>query len=189
MSDIIKNALEYYDKEKEKNIELLDKIFNIKLIFDKKTPYIKIFDHNNNYIYKCKFNKISSYFVKHKILLWEWGSLASLKSSYEFSRKILNYGLDLDLNLDTKEKENIILKNEIINTRIYIDNIIQFDIHLALISYILKSSFIIPFIQNSEYTFTQNNKYIYTKANYKNEINKNKDKILHFLFLYDFEKI
>lgn len=170
MSDIIKNALEYYDKEKEKNIEFIDKISKIKILLDKKNPYLKIFDHNNNYIYKCKFNKISSYYVKHKILLWEWGYLANPKISYDFSRKILNYGLDLD----DIQKENVILKNELINTRIYIDNIMQFDIHLALISYILKSIFIIPFIQY------KNN--VFKKANYKNEINKNRKHILHFFF-------
>jgi hypothetical protein len=74
--------------------------------------------------------------------------MSKSKNSTYLSRKLLNYGLDID------NEELIQLKSELITSRFKIKNTLQLDIHLALAGYLCKNPIIYKHIIGEKETMT-----------------------------------
>ena len=85
------------------------------------------------------FNKILS--------VWQWGwSIGSFKFKTEnyLSRKILNYAFDIDIPEDSRLSRDtmIMLKNELLNSKIYMENpTIEIEKYIAITLYLTNSSY------------------------------------------------
>ena len=161
---IVSKSLEYYDK----NLELNNKKFfnNIN-----KTKFIKNEDNNDmnkniiefyynkKKLYSFKYEEIGSYYNKSKLWIWAWADPKLKKKENYISRKILNYGLDLDTNQN-------FLKTELVTSRFTVSNLLQLDIHVAIASYLTK----IPNIYCHKVSLNKSN---------------DEDYILVYLFLFE----
>jgi hypothetical protein len=148
-TELIKNALEYYDKNKEIYDSFINQIKYRKII---KSPYetehykiefYKNIDSNNNFtdiIHTTRYEIIGRYNITHKLWRWEWNNIMAIKKTTYIITKILKYGIELD-------PEEKFLKTELINGTFIISNKIQLDIHVAISSYLGKCPFIYPFIK------------------------------------------
>jgi len=161
---IVSKSLEYYDKNLElNNKKYFNKINNIKFIKSNSNNDMeknKIeFYYNKKKLYSFKYEEIGSYYNKSKLWVWAWADPKLKKKENYISRKILNYGLDLDTNQQ-------FLKTELITSRFIVNNLLQLDIHVSLASYLTK----IPNIYCHKVTLNKKNK---------------EDYILLYLFLFD----
>ena len=160
-TNIIAQSLEYYDKNAELNKEIINKIYYINIIkknkdnIDNKFNFIEFYDKEFNLLKKSKYEILGIYNSNGNIWTWGW-SLAILPKELAItSKKIFNYGFDLD-------QENLFLKNELITSRFKISNKIQIDMHVAIGSYLSKNKFIFSYK-------------IYDDNNQKNNIVKHND--------------
>ena len=127
----INKAFEYYDTQNKKYLEYI------------KSQKHKIDDEGDITIYS-KINSDNTIITTYEILgildettnifLWGWATnvVSNLK---ELSQNILTYGLSID-NKDLNE--HIFLKSQLINSRILINQDIQLETILAIISYIIR---------------------------------------------------
>ena len=133
---IISKALEYYDKNLETNkINIFDKSDNYKITNDKDDNNIIIFYKNKKEIFKYKFEKIGKYDKNSNTWFWSWADPYNDKKDNSISRKILNYGLDLD-------SSQTLLKSTLITSRFKVFNETQINIKVALSSYLSKNPII-----------------------------------------------
>lgn len=132
-TQLIKDALEYYDNNKYK---YYDKVKSFKYYsFDYKEKTITFYNKKKDKIYETKYELIGKFINYSNIWIWAWSDGRQNKELINTSRKILNYALDLD-------EKNELLKTELITSRIQISSPIQIDIHLALASFLSKQPFI-----------------------------------------------
>ena len=137
---IIPKALEYYDKHIEKYKHIFNKIKDpknqIKIMDaaeDMERKIIIFLDENGKEIMRSKFELVGIYDNTHNLWVWAWAMPDKPKNLTYISRKVLNYGLDLD---PTHFK---MLKFELITSRFKISDILQLDIHVALSAYLTKN--------------------------------------------------
>jgi hypothetical protein len=154
MSLIIPKALEYYDKNKIKYNSLFSKIKNnkeqIEFIEKKKDTEkneIIIYDENNKKIAKAKYELIGVYYSIHQLWVWAWALQKVYKNKIYTSRKLLNYGLDID------SFKYDLLKTQLTTSRFKITNLLQLDINIAISSYLTK----IPTIYSHKIYISENN--------------------------------
>lgn len=139
--DIIKNALEYYDKNKEKYESFLKKcIYYRREIYEEENinDIFIFYDKDKKEIYRTEYEVLGLFDTD--LMLWSWGwSNPNLdkKSTYLIS-KILNYGIKLS-------SGDYFLKSELITSKFKISTKIQLDIHSAIASYLSKKDFILEF--------------------------------------------
>ena len=151
--ELIKNALEYYDKNTQK---YEDKFKNVKYIStevsekDTEQTVKYFYDENFKLLFKSRCEYIGIFDEKYGIWSWAWSVGFFKKNETNIIRKILLYGTELD-------PTSMFLKSELILSRFKITNKIQLDIHLAIVSYLSKKS--IVFCQNYS-TKIIDNKYI-----------------------------
>jgi hypothetical protein len=132
-TQIIKDALEYYDNNQYK---YYDKINNFKYYsINQNKKNIIFYNKKKEKIYESEYELIGKYINYSNIWIWAWADSRQKKELINTSRKILNYGLDLDEN-------NELLKTELITSRIQITTPIQIDIHTSLASFLSKQPFI-----------------------------------------------
>lgn len=194
--DIVRNALEYYDMNTEKYIDLFNDIHYISFknqnVNDPIDPIIIMYDSNKNKIFESKYELIGVLDNKTKIWIWGWSIPGIGKKIVNTVRKILNYGLDLD-------PTDLYLRTQLITSRFRIDSNAQIDSHIAVTSYLAKKNIIFKYTE-SETNFINegisvnkeinlltplinlNNNYIYIKDKTKNKI------ITYYLFLLDIIK-
>lgn len=182
--DIVTKALEYYDKNNEKYNNILSKIkfikFEGKVDSDMERTVIILYDKNKNEIFRSRIEYIGTFFTFSKTWAWSWAVPEYHKNVTYISRKIFNYGLDLDPSID-----NIFLRAELLTSRFRISNPVQLDIHVAISSYLSK----IPFIYELYLYPEQEDIHGYIKALSRKDIAPDKDYQILYLFLLDFENI
>lgn len=191
--NILAKAMEHYDDQRKKYQKLTKKINFIRLILktsDIERSEIAFYDKDQKEMFKSKFEFVGSYFKNEKMWIWAWGIYYYSKNESYLSRKILNYGLDIQvaqqktLNKNLiKDYQDVFLKFELVTPRFVINNIVQLDIHIALCSYISRVPFIIPLPVSLAKNINPENihKYVY------NDI-YNSDgmwDVLEFVFLLD----
>ena len=138
----IKSALEYYDLYQFKILNFYKKIEYFKLIGGNNlTPSINFYDINKNLLFKSSYEIVGMYKQNNNIWKWGWSISYFNNNENEISRKILNYAI----NLDSVITNEIILKSEILDSKILIKNNLQLDIYIALSAYLTKIPFIFKF--------------------------------------------
>jgi hypothetical protein len=147
---IISRAYEYLDKQKE----LYSKYINENLYFYTNpinntdmdlSTFIMYDDETQKNIILTGDYSIIGYF-NNSISTWYWGwaTPSSLKTQTYLSRKILNYGLDIDIynSVDEDITLNSIFKAELLNSKIHMENSnIEIEKYLAIALYITKSDY------------------------------------------------
>jgi hypothetical protein len=136
---MLKEALEYFDTNQYKLVDINNKIRYIEFIESDKD-----FEHNEIVLYDEDFNKINiskyeyigTYDSTTSIWSWAWSIPTMKKKNTTIIRKILNYGVEL-------EPTNNFLKTELITSRFRVTNKIQLDIYSAIVSYLSKKPSII----------------------------------------------
>ncbi len=155
--DIVPLSLEYYDNNNKENEKLLKQIkyyggFDKNISPDEKQNLniIEFYDKDKNIIKKSKFEVLGSFISTGNVWVWGW-AFPKLDSRFiQASRKLLNYGMNIN--------ENIFLKRELITSRFKISNPIQNEIYAAMGSYLSK----IPFIFNYKFYYNKIDE-VYTK--------------------------
>jgi len=126
-------------------LDILDKS---KLIYKKyinTTDYIKdkaiiIFKKNNEIIYSGKFSLFGLFDINTKVWIWSWATSNHIIDENIESKKILEYGLTLEP--ITNSEIQYYIKSHLVNSRLFFENEIFLDIHLALSLYLSKAKFI-----------------------------------------------
>lgn len=132
-TQIVKNALEYYD---DNNLKYYDKINSFKYYnVDAKNGKITFYNNKKDVIFAAKYEYIGKYLHNSHIWIWGWSISDLLKEQLNTCLKLFNYAIALG-------RENISLKSELIISHYQITSPIQTDIHVALASYLAKKPFI-----------------------------------------------
>lgn len=178
---LVTNALEYYDKNKDKNLEKFKGLKYINFLGDNdkgdlSRKKLLLYDENKVHKKTYKYEFIGVFYKQTETWSWGWAIPHVPKKLTFILRKILNYGFDLE----PENLNNQFLRTELITGRFRISNPIQLDLHTAIASYISK-------IPN---TFA----YIYDKKrqDYNAEFielinleNASDDYIIYYLFLFE----
>ena len=136
--NMLKSALEYYDK----NTETINKIFE-RVVYIKDFPsnselennVIGFYDEDKKLLFKSRYELMGLYQADTKLWTWGWALPTLKKNLVNIIKKILFYGIDLNTN-------SLFLKSELINSRFYISSKVQLDIHCAIASYLSKKPII-----------------------------------------------
>ena len=155
--NLLKNSLNYKDKMDNKYNKLIKKKKSHKYeIINKNNdldiPIAKFYTLNNdkskkNILFSAKIQAIGFYYPDDFKFRWSWSLPIYPKNWTYLSRKILNYGIDLDINDNLKNEDkynkiNLYIKNILLNSIILLDkesNNINIEILESLILYITKS--------------------------------------------------
>jgi len=133
-NNVILSSLNYYDTSLEKYSKLLK--YKRELVYDdvKNSYVIKFLNIDNNIVFSSKCEIIGKYDLLNGFWLWAWADNDYEGTIMQYSKKILNYGLNI---------ENSKLRDHFVNSKIFINSNPQLDVHLALILYILKKQLIV----------------------------------------------
>lgn len=179
---LVKHSLEYYDKNCEKYERILSKIEYYELLeneSDLERNIIIFYDKDKKEIFRSRYETLGLYDDTSKTWIWAWSIPYFKKNSVYMSRKILNYGLDIEIS-----DENKFLKTELVTSRFRISNHIQLDIHVSIASYLSK----IPMIYNLAVMPTPTEQYdVIKKTLDVSSLNKGYQFI--YMFLLDFDKL
>ena len=149
LAQLIKSSLKYYD---DQNIQYIEFINTNNVNFDQNLNSGLITINNREFDYE-----VLGYFDnQNNIWIWAW-VLPEL--SYDrtiLSKELLSYGLKLEPS--SNSLEHYIIKSLLLNSRILLEEYIQLETYLAIISYIIKDKilFIYPrkkFIDNKNTEF------------------------------------
>lgn len=180
---IVVNALEYFDTNNEKYRHLFKNAKFIKFITatnDMDHNTIVIYDKNKDEILNSRYEIIGLYNNDSNIWAWAWSIPVFKKNSTYTSKKIINYGMNLD-------PEVSFLKTELITSRFKIANHIQLDIHVSLASYISKNPVVYRYVLQKKakdiLTVSKD-----TLIDVVEEIVSDEPSIVYYLFLLDYEK-
>lgn len=146
-TQIVKDALEYYDENENKYYDKCNSFKYYKLDIEKGKIYF--FDKGKKELYESTYGIIGKYIYSGGIWVWGWSNGEFNKQQISTSRRVLNYALDLD-------KKDILMKTELITSRMQITSVIQADIHAAMASFLSKQPFIFKL-------------YYYDSKSYENE--------------------
>lgn len=193
--NIVTKALDYYDANREKYDKFLSKIKSFRISERKSSDMdhstIIFFDANNNQVWTTRYEVLGTYYSESNTWAWSWAKANSPKNQTYLARKILNYGLNIDIDMKiTNASEKVFLKTELITSRFRINDPVQLDVHIALSSYISKIPIIIPFVYT--YTGKKEELNIFSKRKYfydYYEIFRLKNYYISFLFALDYENI
>jgi hypothetical protein len=188
--NIVPISLEYYDKNRETSKKYIKRAKYYKLVGGKysDTEKTKIFfyDEEKNIINKYSIERLGKYINRYNTWIWSWAEPYINKRDIARSRKILNYGLDLNINHEDPGVKNraLFLKTELITSRFKITNLAQIEIYIAIASYLSKTPFIF-----SHFTFFAINqdktelKKISTPP--KNIVDSNKQYFIEYFYILD----
>lgn len=178
MNNIIKSALENYDKNQEKILKMLKDIYYLKLNTTGRIKYITFYDKNKKKILESSYQLAGIYLESSNTWKWGWTLPGRNKDETDLSRKVLDYAFNLD------NFNEIELRSQLINSTIPILNSMQMDINIAIISYITKIPFIfkIPLITIMDKQ--EDNLYEYSK--FFTESNNRNNNIIVYMYILDF---
>jgi len=137
--ELVKDSLEYYDKNTEKYKKKLDEITYVKFKQtnnDHEHNYIYLYNEDKKELYKSKYEYIGLYEPQINIWTWAWAVPTFSKKNTVIIRKLLMYGTELD-------PSSHFLKSELITSRFRINNQVQLDIHASIASYIAKKPYVL----------------------------------------------
>jgi hypothetical protein len=172
---IITKSFEYYDKNTEHNNELFK---NVRYVTysnnekDLKQNHINMYDKNKKIIKKYTYEHIGVLDNMSNSWTWAWSIPNYTKNLTYISRRILNYGFNLDL-------QYMFLRYELLTSRFRISNPIQVDIHISLASYLSKHPVIFKLDTLVDNTDPDEN---YLKIN---DDDTKKNNITYYLFILD----
>lgn len=189
--DLVVNSLENYDINVQKYHKLISKIKYYKGISSEKDMehnIIVFYDKDKHELFRSGYQILGQYHNYSNIWMWAWAMPTLTKNSTYLSKKILNYGLDIDPN------DALLLKTELTTSRFKITNDIQLDIHIAISSYISKIPFIINIYSRplTESTTSEDNTEIFYKflnIDDFDEMESHDIYIRYVFFLLDYDKI
>ncbi len=145
IKNLILNSLKYYDVNNEKYLNFFNKVAYYRIlegVNDLDHHQIIFYDKNKAEFYRTKYEILGCYHKDIKLWIWGW-ILGSKKSEIIISRKLLNYGLDL-------EKEFNFLKMELITSKFRLISDFQLDIHISIASYISKNPLIFKLVTSTD---------------------------------------
>lgn len=177
--DLVLNALKYYDTNNEKYLKIFSRVKYYSLIMtpsDIEHNKIILYDQEKKEIFRSRYEVLGIYYLHFKLWVWGWSISSLRKNEILLSKKVLNYGIDL-------ERDFSFLKSELITSRFRISDEMQLDIHVAIASYIAKNPMIckIPYPPiDGGVSFDDPNTKIYEI--YENETD---DTIVNFIYLLD----
>lgn len=140
--DLIKNSLEYYDRNKETYYSFIK---NIKYVgFNKSTndmnhDIIKFYDENKNEIHVSAYEEVGVYSSDHMIWTWAWSIPFLRKNQTYIISKVLDYGIQLS-------PKELFLKTELVTARFKISTKIQLDVHASIASYLSKQPLVLSYV-------------------------------------------
>lgn len=185
--NIIKKALEYYDKNNEKYDSFLSKVKYFgyqQKSGDMDRSIIIMYDKNKKKLFESRLEHVGLYHGNSKLWAWAWANPTNLKNVSYISRKIFDYGMNLD-----PETENLFLKTELTTSRLRISHPVQLDVHIALSSYLAKMPLIFKAIYFPGYETTETG-FRYFRYFDDSEILPYHQKYqIRYLFILDFEKL
>lgn len=138
-NDLIINSLEYYDKNRDKYAKFFAKIKHYSMIQDDKDTghnTIIFYDKYNNELLRSTYEIMGIYTNFSNTWAWAWADPLLQKNKTYISKKILNYGLNIE------SPNEIFLKTELITSRFRIVIDVQLEVHIAIASYISKTPLI-----------------------------------------------
>ena len=138
LNDLIKLSLDYYDNQQSKYKKLLN-CTNYKIQEDVITFIINI-----DVIKDYKFEILGYFDEVNHIWIWGWVMPEFTLRDTALIRNLLNYGLGLEREGNTKE--HAILRSMFVNSRIEFHEYNELEVALAIYSYLLKENilFIYP---------------------------------------------
>jgi hypothetical protein len=170
---LVPAALEYYDRTQEKFKDLFKKIASYKREtspLDMERNRIIAYDISKNVVLVSKYEVIGIHSNLHKIWCWAWSVPTLAKNAVYISRKILNYGLDIE--------SSMFLKTELTTSRFVVSDKIQMDLHIAIACYLAKKV-----VYKVRYNFKEDEKTLSDDS----EDKKNKNYIDSYIFLLDID--
>jgi hypothetical protein len=139
---IIKNSIEHYDENYEKL--KIDKTYKmIKYILFKKINkknIICLYNSKKKLIFEYEYGCYCVYINKKNILKWSW-SCVELDKYNNVSKQLLTYMINNHTN-------DLILKNELINSSVNIVDKLQIQLLISVISYLTKIPMVFNFYSN-----------------------------------------
>ena len=142
-NELIKKSFLYYDNNNLKFNNLINNN-NIELKDDK----LEILFKNDNK--KFKFEILGIFDNQTNVWLWGWMFPNVNNKKIILVKKLLEYGLSLDINETNLDNDDgsamFYIRTQLINSRFLLDDSLQLEIHLALSNYLLKDNikFIYP---------------------------------------------
>lgn len=139
LNQFIKKAIEYYD---EQNIKYIDIINTSDIILNTDSTIIIFNINNEEKIYN--YELLGYFDNQNNIWIWSWLLINLTSEQIIIARELLNYGLKLEPS--SNSNEHFFIKSLLVNSRIMIEEDIQLEINLAIFSYIIKKKikFIYP---------------------------------------------
>jgi hypothetical protein len=178
MNNIIKSALENYDKNQEKILKMLKDIYYLKFNTTERIKYITFYDKNKKKILESAYQLAGIYLENSTMWKWAWTLPGRNKDETDLSRKVLDYAFNLD------NYNEIELRSQLINSTIPILNSMQMDINIAIISYITKIPFIFKIPLITIMNKQEDNLYEYSKF-FTESTNRNNN-IIVYMYILDF---
>ncbi|AYV79122.1 MAG: hypothetical protein Faunusvirus3_2 [Faunusvirus sp.] len=161
--NLISTSLEYYDRNAERYSKIFKKIgrvtYDIKPSdLDKSKIYL--YDKSDKLILSAHFEYLGKYFSSYKLWTYSWSQPEYSKNLTYISRKILEYGLDIDSCKGDSLTQHV--KTQLITSRIKIEDPLQLDIQIGLASYLSRQDAILPITLriNDNIPVSANNSYV-----------------------------
>lgn len=133
---VIRNALSYSDNLNKNMRELNNSVKAIETldtVYDQQKNIMIFKNEKDEEILRTEYECVGMFFSETKTWVWSWNLGHLTKNKYTLCRGILNYGLDLG-----PEKESRDLKIHLTTSRFSIIDPVQIDIFVALASYLSK---------------------------------------------------
>lgn len=145
--DIIQDSLKYYDENNLKYSKYMEKVHYIrykKIEGGNIDGMICIFhDIDKKELFRSKVELVGKHYKKFNIWSWAWGLPLAEKSLINTIKNIFIYATDIYSQNGFMNSNNIILKQNLLTSRLLINNKIQLDIYCALSSYLSKIDLIL----------------------------------------------
>lgn len=133
ISQLVQKALYNYDN---KNEQYKDIISQPKIDRDRNEIVLKFKTK------KFSYNILGLFDNTTNIWMWGWMSPIYKNREIEFSKKLLDYGIKINIDsINQNTLDKLYLKTQFTNSRFLLNNKIQLDLHLAISLYLLKDNF------------------------------------------------
>jgi len=132
LKQLVKKALLNYDIKNEKHEDIIN---TKEYIFNTENATLTFNKLNK----KFKFNILGIFDYSKKIWIWSWLVPSYSYNHILYTKNLLDYGIKI--NPEKIDIEFLWIKTQLVNSRFLLDDSLQLDIHLAVISYLMKDNF------------------------------------------------
>lgn len=184
--DLVKNSLEYYDRNMERYQSFIKRIKYIrfhKTDSEMEHDTVVMFDKDKEEIHKSRYENIGVYTIDSSIWVWAWSIPTLKKNTTYIISQILNYGIKLS-------PQERFLKTELVTSRFKISTRVQLEIHAAIASYLAKYPFVLSYIfvpsRMTEDGSEEHSQFEYRQFDELQDLSKlPRNAAIYFLFLMD----